>query len=125
MTVLIIVVAVLASVLVEIFRYRSMKKEDPKTTLGSVLSNGAEQLLIIFLSAIVALYIANSSEEKKMKDQIIKVLDVVQSEMEGKLSSYKKAVSGEYYVNLNNKDMDPELYDKLFAEILHVRGMRQ
>ena len=84
----IIIAVVIASVLVEIFRYRSLKKEEPKNTWKGVISNGLEQLLIVFLSALCALWFTNLSEDQKMNNQIIKVLDFVQEDLNDRLEWY-------------------------------------
>ena len=133
---LVIIIAVTATVSVEIFKYLSEKKENPKVTKGSVVANGAEQLLIVFLSAIVAIFLANGHENRSRDEQIIKILDVAQGELKTQLSSFTAAAergnrntsSDEQFVSatmlynaVNDDASNINLTDFLFSESAIVR----
>ena len=80
-----------------------------------MLSNGAEQLLIIFLSALVALFLANHYEERNTKEQITQVLDVAEEQVTDRLSFYHENVMAV----LSDKDKDDfEANGSLYAEYM-------
>ena len=76
------IVSVVAGVGVEIWRYRALKKEEEKTSKGKIVAEALEQAIIIFLSAIFALWLTNLSENIKIKDQTKKVLYASSDELE-------------------------------------------
>lgn len=84
------IVSVVAGVGVEIWRYRSEKKENEKLPRGKIISDALEQALIIFLSAVFALWITNLSETGKIKNQTKAILSASEDELE----SVIYAVSG-------------------------------
>ena len=87
MQVVFVVVSIaIAFILIEVFKYRSKKREDPNKTWKSVVAKCLEELLIIFVSALVALSMTNYLENSNRKDQIIKVLDVAEEEWQGVLT---------------------------------------
>ena len=92
---LVIAFAVVLTTGVEVFKYFSEKKADPHTSKTKIIANGAEQLLIVFLSALVAMYLANDFENRKKDEQIVRILDVAEEELVRQLECYSRAADKE------------------------------
>lgn len=76
------IASVVAGIAIEVWRYKSGKKENHQLTRGKIISDALEQALIIFLSAIFALWITNISETNRIKNQTKEILKASENELE-------------------------------------------
>lgn len=102
-----------------------MKQEEGKTSRGKIVAEALEQAIIIFLSAVVALWLTNLSENIKIKDQTKKVLYESAREMERVIRNVATGATDEdsfvgmLYTTLNY-DRTLDMRDFMYNESIFI-----
>ena len=96
-----------AAVLIESLHYRACKKKDEKLSAAAVFTDALKNLVIIFLGALVAMWVTNYSTDRNNVSQLLKTIDA----LEGAPSSSL------YYLSIGaaqDKHAGDESHSKLF-----------